>query len=563
MGDAEFRTIRGLLNEPNGMFRVPPYQRGYEWENDEWRDLWLDLNRIEQQGGTHFLGNVILLYKQQDKAFEIVDGQQRITTISILLMAIRDSNNWSGDSKDGRIRPLIGYKPGTERKRRLYLNDPEADASYEQIWKKIKEDGESQIREAYEYYTNKLQTLNDDEIDDLLDKTVDSLRIVRTKLEDPALAYPIFQSQNARGKEVPQHILATSRVHGEAHKLDSESEKKRVIQNWDNIYDELNESLGRPRFRPATDIPIRRPISHILSVSETKTLTRITRGELYENFERVINSYDNVSDFVDWFSKEKDIYLQIASSSDDVSGGRLSNGTKRYLQYLNCAPSHAEILSYILYKKFNNEKLLKEFFRLSSMFTMRFELADADNRKQKDEIYSAASKLKDTNDPSDVRHILKSKIRDDSPSDEKIRQNLNEERKMSMGEWRYRTRLILVSIEESRKSTKSLNLDKLHIDHISPRNTFSNDEYFEWRMRHEEDGFSDRCMKLGNLALLTESEHGQLKESSFTDKIQTYNNSDISTTRGIAKNFDEWDDEAIDKRTELMADELIKYWSLP
>jgi uncharacterized protein with ParB-like and HNH nuclease domain len=46
MGDAEFRTIRGLLNEPNGMFCVPPYQRGYEWENDEWRDVWLDLNRI-------------------------------------------------------------------------------------------------------------------------------------------------------------------------------------------------------------------------------------------------------------------------------------------------------------------------------------------------------------------------------------------------------------------------------------------------------------------------------------------------------------------------------------
>jgi uncharacterized protein with ParB-like and HNH nuclease domain len=136
MGDAEFRTIRGLLDEHNGVFRVPPYQRGYEWENDEWRDLWLDLNRIEQQGGTHFLGNVILLYKDNENAFEIVDGQQRITTISILLMAIRDSSNWDGNPTDGRIRPLIGYKPGTERKRRLYLNDPEADAGYEQIWKR-------------------------------------------------------------------------------------------------------------------------------------------------------------------------------------------------------------------------------------------------------------------------------------------------------------------------------------------------------------------------------------------------------------------------------------------
>jgi hypothetical protein len=153
-----------------------------------------------------------------------------------------------------------------------------------------------------------LQTLSESEIEDLLDNTVDSLRVVRTKLDDPALAYPIFQSQNARGKDVPQHILATSRVHGEAYKLDSESEKKRIIKSWDEIYDDLNESLGRPRFRPRNDIPVTRPMSHILSVSEAKTPTRITKGELYENFERVINSYDNVSDFVDWFSDEKDTY---------------------------------------------------------------------------------------------------------------------------------------------------------------------------------------------------------------------------------------------------------------
>ena len=239
MGSAEFRSILKLLNESGETFQVPPYQRGYEWQQNQWKDLWLDLNRIEQQGGEHFLGNVILLHKKDDDTFEIVDGQQRITTISILLMAIRDSDNWSGSGKDARIQDIIDYRVTEEFKRRLYLNDTDIDETYERIWNGETVESENEIYDAYRYYTNKLKSLEHSEIDDLLDEITESLKVVRTKLEDPALAYPIFQSQNARGKEVPQHILATSRVYGGAYKLDNEREKERVIRKWDDIYDSL------------------------------------------------------------------------------------------------------------------------------------------------------------------------------------------------------------------------------------------------------------------------------------------------------------------------------------
>ena len=218
MGSANFNTIQELLEGAKIEFQVPPYQRGYDWKGEEWRDLWLDINRIEQRVGTHFLGNVILLDKENN-TLEIVDGQQRITTISILLMAIRDSDNWEGVAEDSRIDTLINYRPSTERKRKLKLNDPDADESYENIWNENVEQSQGEILDAYEYYINKLQSLQHDEIEDLLDKVVENLRVVRTQLNDPALAYPIFQSQNARGKEVPPHILATSRVHGESYKL--------------------------------------------------------------------------------------------------------------------------------------------------------------------------------------------------------------------------------------------------------------------------------------------------------------------------------------------------------
>jgi ribonuclease BN (tRNA processing enzyme) len=216
----------------------------------------------------------------------------------------------------------------------------------------------------------------------------------------------------------------------------------------------------------------------------------------------------------------------------------------------------------MLYKKFDREQILREFFRLSAMLTMRFELADADNRDQRDVIYSAASEIRDKKEPSEIRHILKDKIREDTPNNTEIRENLKQA-KMNMGVWKYRTRLMLVSIEESRDSSKTININNLHIDHIAPRRAFSKDEYYQRRQKHKKEGFSDRCGKIGNLALLTPQEHRELKESSFDDKMQTYKNSSISTTRGIAREFDNWGDNAIERRTELMTEGLLNCWSLP
>ena len=69
---------------------MPPYQRGYEWGKKEFQDLWLDLQRLGDTTNQHYLGNIILLEKNSSELFEIVDGQQRMVTISLFLMAIRD-----------------------------------------------------------------------------------------------------------------------------------------------------------------------------------------------------------------------------------------------------------------------------------------------------------------------------------------------------------------------------------------------------------------------------------------------------------------------------------------
>lgn len=538
-------------------YKIPRYQRGYEWEREQWKALWNDIRQTDQSVGNHFIGNIILLEKK-DKNYEIVDGQQRITTISLLVMAIRDCKKYESDTSGGNVPNLI--TPLGKDKRKLELNDPDADASYKQIFNENAEDADGQIRSAYDYYRNQLEQLDQDEIENILENISGGLEAVWMKVDKPELAYSIFQSQNDRGKDVEPHILAKSRVHGAAHRLD-ETQKDRVIDDWRNVYETFSKNLGNPRYRKSRNIPIRRPVRHIISVADASTTTHIRRGNLYDQFDRVVSSYGDIREFVDWFQQEQDIYMEISSSAEDVSAGSCGPQTRRYIQYINCASSHAEILSYILFKKFSdNENILRELLEHCAILSMRLKLGD--KNQPRDVFYTTAAKISDIEDHNEIRQALKGMIRNKTSSNKLIKQRLIDKDMNINSSWRYRVRLYLASIEEYRDSSKLVRLDNIDIEHIAPKKTFKKDRYYQWRRKFDKGEFENHRRKLGNLTLLKENEHKDLDEKSFGDKINTYRNTSQIITKEISK-YNNWDAEAIRSRTERMAEDLVERWSIP
>ena len=84
----ENNTLRKLLG--NGLiYRVPRFQRDYSWTEVEWEDLWTDIQETIRVGGepAHYMGYLVL-QSQDEKVFDVIDGQQRLTTLSILVLAI-------------------------------------------------------------------------------------------------------------------------------------------------------------------------------------------------------------------------------------------------------------------------------------------------------------------------------------------------------------------------------------------------------------------------------------------------------------------------------------------
>ena len=557
--EARYKQIRGLFGGKRGViFRVPPYQRGYEWDERQWEDLWLDLNRINTHVDQHYLGSIILLEREAGEIYEIVDGQQRMVTLSIIMMAIRDSPQVE-DPDDMRIDDIINTYPANESARKLELADDEADANYELIWEGESEQAEGQVKKAYQYYKDQIKNFDSDELHVLLDNVAKYLRVVETMAKDTSLAYTVFQSQNDRGKEVSPEILAKARIHGAAEDLEDEVAQREVTGRWDHIYNLLRKNLDTPRFQEA--LRVRRPMTQILINSHVPTPTQIDKGALYREFEKVLDQYDSVTDFVEWFQDQVDIYLEISSNRYDISGRGIPDDAIRHLQYLNSASTHSEVLSLSIYNSINDDISLRENFRLASVLAMRMEMGGSSSASTRDAIYTTARDVRREEDPAEIRKVIRDAIKSKTPSDAEILEHLKANQMTIRGQWNFRTLLKLVSIEEERRGPLRMELPNLDIEHIAPRNTFGNTKYADWRRKLDEEEFEDRKDKLGNLTLLLPNDHSSLDETSFESKKHTYTNSDVKIAEEVAK-YDEWDDEQIEARNERLAKELISRWSI-
>lgn len=83
----ENNTYRKLIG--NGLiYRIPRFQRDYSWTEEEWEDLWADILGTIQVGGepAHYMGYLVL-QSQDEKSFDVIDGQQRLTTLTLIRLS--------------------------------------------------------------------------------------------------------------------------------------------------------------------------------------------------------------------------------------------------------------------------------------------------------------------------------------------------------------------------------------------------------------------------------------------------------------------------------------------
>ncbi|GAA9122727.1 DUF262 and DUF1524 domain-containing protein [Helicobacter pylori] len=229
---AEATTLLNFIkdNQKNQLV-IPIYQRLYSWEKEQCKQLWDDIIKIggnDKMDG-HFIGSILYVLDgitHSDNALLIIDGQQRLTTITLLLIALR--NHLSGEVKRKEIEDhyLINSDKDGDKKFRLILSESDKDTLLSLIDKDRRKPSEpsSKIIENFRLFEKWVS--NTDKLETIF-KGLDKLMIVEIALEkgkdDPQL---IFESMNSKGIELTQTDLIRNYI-----VMETEIEKQESFYN--------------------------------------------------------------------------------------------------------------------------------------------------------------------------------------------------------------------------------------------------------------------------------------------------------------------------------------------
>jgi hypothetical protein len=214
---AQESTLFDLLS-PGIEMAMPPYQRSYSWDVEEAQALLTDLSEIVESGDVHFIGAIVLV-RENNGGYLIVDGQQRLTTLTILLSVLRDMETdpkWIAD-----IHNLIGDDAKLDTSRapswRITLNHIDGPFFREAIQapgatltSEIEpNDGESQKRMVQNaaYFSKVVRALSPESRRKLAKAIQEQLMLVKVVVEDWDGGYNVFRVLNTRGKAPNSHDI--------------------------------------------------------------------------------------------------------------------------------------------------------------------------------------------------------------------------------------------------------------------------------------------------------------------------------------------------------------------
>lgn len=246
-----------------GYFQIPRFQRPYSWSEEEVNNFWDDV--VIEDHDQYFIGSMVV-YKTEKRNFGIVDGQQRLTTITLMLAAIRNAFRILGDENLSIGVHNFIEKPTIDNVNEFILNSetsfPYLQAhiqSFEGAKVKCKVGHEElKLKNAFELINKKLSSFipgwkeNDAKIE-LLDESrlaiIDRLKTIRNKILSLKLvfiqlyneddAYLIFETLNTRGKDLTTPDLVKNLLLKKVQSSNKTLDNAKII--WNNILDKFDD----------------------------------------------------------------------------------------------------------------------------------------------------------------------------------------------------------------------------------------------------------------------------------------------------------------------------------
>lgn len=558
---ADKKSLRQLLAIEEQQFRIPPYQRPYSWTSEQVDDLWEDLREQAHRG--HFMGSLVLSTEDDTRPL-VIDGQQRLTTLMILMSVLRDECHARGLTKqvqriDKRLTAddlaegdaYFKFKTGTANWsvfRDFILRSP--DDPKRRTASMINElDHDTRARNAAllgnstrlrDHVTRHLQSMGEEQQTTWLqsfDKALmERVELVVIEVRDLADAFLLFETLNDRGLQLSAADLLKSHLLGQIAKKASEEEVEEAAAAWDEMLEDLGSHVDVSRF-----------LRHYLLGS----LQAVKKDEVFGHFKSMISVNDPFWVLGD-LRKTAELYGEFENPSSLAHPP-----TRRVLSDLQTLRATVCYIALLPARRYLSEADFVDFAKLAEVLTYRYSSVVGLGTNDLERRYRDAAQVLNKSAGADLdkaRNILIGAMPDSQTF------KLAFER-MRMGT-QYLLKYSLRKIEEhvAPSVEKKLKTDGLvHIEHIMPQKL--NDA---WRSELGPDvEFHDEYLnRWGNLTLLYWKLNIPASNNVFDVKKQHYEQSQVEITRAL-EHYEYWGIAQIEERQKWLGEVADQVWAVP
>lgn len=559
---------------------IPAYQRDYSWDTEQWEQLWNDLIDFKNVAAEeHFLGPLIVTPSEDGgDVFEVIDGQQRLTTLQIIISIIRDCWIQMGDKNVSisgvsvpnkqmtsdlifSLTPAVrhNFVPNKHLKKifkdfiqtpfgqegRKTFENKEALLSY------AYNDRATEVVRAYKYFFQKIISLGEEDLRKFESYLLHKVRLLAVKAGGSSNAFLLFETLNYRGLELTQTDLVKSYLFSRIILEDSDDN---YVNEWDRVVDNIGSK--------SPDLFLR----HYLLLSSKNVLKR----DIYAEIKKRYKSREEAIAFVNDLAKFSSLYSYLVREQEFEGQNRqILNVLFDDLALLNVDTQNIYLLAILhqFYSEQNSMDLekIENAARLSETLSFRW-ITCGRNAQDLENIYQeAASLVMDKETPEDNFEEAQALILDSLPSDQEFESSLQN----AIIKSNRRAQYILRKIDEWQNGDASsyvlLDPGKLHLEHIAPQQPGTDSD---WKSKMKGDlNYREIIYRIGNMMLLRDKINRSVQNHSFEKKLLKYKSQNGKSKMPLPPLsqdvlvYDEWNQSTVLERSRQIAKIAVEVWS--
>ena len=552
-------TVNYLELIGNGKtYRVPAYQRDYAWTEEKWEDFWNDVLDLRQRSdGRHYMG-ALVVQSRTDREFTIIDGQQRLATLSVLSLAVIDKLQRMADQGTDEERNLerakelrnrfIGERDPASLIESSRLNLSRADdAFYQDYLVQLRSPlnprglprSNALLWECFRYFSERLDAL--DEVHDdgealariLSETTARGLLFILITVEDELDAYTVFETLNARGLELTTADLLKNYLFSQVPvQIDLEALQRR--------WQALMATVTQERF------------SDFLRYHLLCEHAGIRKERLFKLIRDRVTTSQDVFDLLHALEDRAELFAALADANHEYWMERPE--ARQYVRDLILFRARQVTpLLFAAWERFSSDDFIRV-LKLVSVVSFRY-LVSRRNPNTLEHVYPEAAKaILDGHAarPGAVFARLRPIYVDDGAFESNFAVY-----SINPGGRKKLLKYILCRLEEDAGGiARDPEAEPASIEHILPQNPSG--DWIEAFSPPEQEAAGNR---IGNTTLLESAVNRNIGSASYADKRPAYEHSGYALTRHVAEMApEEWTFAFMEKRQQHLAQRAVQVW---